>query len=107
LPRHYPLEAEVLRQYFSPDKFLIKITPVNPTYRAMQNNLTSHIDAHSPDPRDQVVESLHRAGYEVIISIGNVEENQVGSNCGQYLRAHMNANQKLGDGYTYPLFPNT
>jgi 23S rRNA (adenine2503-C2)-methyltransferase len=104
LARHYPLEAEALRQVFNPEKFLIKITPVNPTYRAMENNLVSHVDAHAPDPRDQVVESLRLMGYDVILSIGNVEENQVGSNCGQYLRTHMNASQKLGDGYSYPLF---
>jgi 23S rRNA (adenine2503-C2)-methyltransferase len=103
LARHAPLEAAILKEYFSPQMFLIKITPVNPTYRAVENNLASHIDAHTPDPRDQIVESLRLMGYEVIISIGNVEENQVGSNCGQYLRTHLNAREKMGDGYNYPL----
>jgi 23S rRNA (adenine2503-C2)-methyltransferase len=103
LARHAPLEADVLKAFFSPEKFLIKITPVNPTYRAVENHLTSHLDAHTPDPRDQMVEALRWMGYEVIISIGNVEENQVGSNCGQYLRTHLNAREKMGDGYNYPL----
>lgn len=106
LAHHAPLEAVVLQKYFSPDKFLIKITPVNPTYRAAKNNLVSHIDAHTPDKRDKVVESLRSAGYEVILSIGDVEENQVGSNCGQYLQAHLNASEKISDGYTYPLLPH-
>lgn len=100
---HAPLEADVLKEYFSPQKFLIKITPINPTYRAVKNHLTSRIDAHTPDARDQVVDMLRSAGYEVILSIGNVEENQVGSNCGQYLRAHLHAYEKMGDSYTYPL----
>jgi len=103
LARHAPLEADILKDFFSPEKFLIKITPVNPTYRAVENNLTSHLDAHTLDPRDQIVESLRLMGYEVIISIGNIEENQVGSNCGQYLRAHLNAREKMGDGYNYPI----
>jgi 23S rRNA (adenine2503-C2)-methyltransferase len=103
LARHARLDAGVLRQYFSPEKFLVKITPVNPTYRAVEHNLASHIDAHSLDARDQMLETLRSQGYEVIISIGNVEENLVGSNCGQYLRTHLNARERIGDGYTYPL----
>jgi 23S rRNA (adenine2503-C2)-methyltransferase len=105
LASHAPLEADVLRRYFSPEKFLVKITPLNPTYRAVENNLASHIDAHAPDNTDRTVEALRNTGYQVILSIGNVEENQVGSNCGQYLRAHLNASDKLGDGYTYSVSP--
>lgn len=103
LARHSPLDARVLKRYFAPEKYLIKITPVNPTYRAMENNLDSHIDVDGLENRDEIVEGLRSSGYDVIISIGNVEENQVGSNCGQYLRAHLNAGEKLGEGYTYPL----
>ena len=103
LARQNPLEASVLLQHFSPEKFLVKITPLNPTYRALQNNLVSYIDPGEPDPRSEIVVSLHSAGYEVIVSIGETEENQVGSNCGQYLRTHLEACQKLGAGYTYPL----
>ncbi len=103
LARQNPLEAGVLHQHFSPEKFLVKITPLNPTYRALQNNLVSYIDPGEPDPRPEIVVSLRSAGYEVIVSIGEIEENQVGSNCGQYLRTHLEACQKLGAGYTYPL----
>lgn len=98
-----PLEAGVLLEHFSPEKFLVKITPVNPTYRAAENGLVSHLDPRSPDHRDGVVEALRRAGYEVIVSIGEVEENLVGSNCGQYLRAHLEALTKLDAGYSYPV----
>jgi 23S rRNA (adenine2503-C2)-methyltransferase len=103
LARQNPLEASVLSEYFSPEKFLVKITPINPTYRALENRLVSHINPFEPERRDEVVSSLRRAGYEVIVSIGESEENQVGSNCGQYLRTHLEARQKLGTGYSYPL----
>jgi 23S rRNA (adenine2503-C2)-methyltransferase len=98
-----PLEAEALLVHFSPGKFLVKITPLNPTYRAAENGLASHVNPSNPDPRDETVEALRRAGYEVIVSIGELEENQVGSNCGQYLRAHLEAGEKLEQGYTYPV----
>lgn len=98
-----PLDADVLQRYFSPDVFLVKITPLNPTYRAMEHNLDSWIDPCRPFAHDRIVESLRSHGYEVIVSIGNLEENQVGSNCGQYLRAHLAAQQKIAGGYTYPI----
>lgn len=103
LAQRNPLEAGVLLEHFSPAKFLVKITPINPTYRASENGLASHIDPYAPDPRDEVVEALRLAGYEVIVSVGEVEENQVGSNCGQYLRTHLDACKKLDQGYTYPI----
>ncbi|MCX6037309.1 MAG: radical SAM protein [Chloroflexi bacterium] len=103
LARQNPLEAGVLRQQFSPEKFLVKITPINPTYRAAENGLASYIDPQASAQQDEIVTALRDAGYEVIVSIGEVEENQVGSNCGQYLRTHLNAEKKMDTGYTYPL----
>lgn len=103
LARHSPLDAIILREYFSPEKFLIKITPINPTYRAMEHNLVSHLVTQSRDGQDRLIEDLRAQGYDVIISIGNLEENQVGSNCGQYIYTHLMASKKIGGGYTYPL----
>lgn len=98
-----PLEPHILLEHFTPDKFLIKITPLNPTYRARENQLASYINPCQPDEPDNLVEALRQAGYEVILSIGEVEENAIGSNCGQYLRRHLNAADQLEDGYRYPL----
>ncbi len=103
LARRAPLEAGALLEYFSPEVFLVKITPLNPTYRALENNLASHLNPAAPYPGDTVVSSLRRAGYEVIVSVGEAEENQVGSNCGQYLRTHLKARNKMRAGYTYPV----
>ncbi len=103
LARNTPLDADVLLAHFSPEKYLIKITPINPTYRALENRLSSHIDPTGTDHRDKIVDTLRDAGYTVIVSIGEVEENQVGSNCGQYLRTHFAAHNKMIEGYTYPL----
>lgn len=103
LARQNPLDANTLLEHFSPEKYLVKITPLNPTYRALENGLASHINPLAADPRDEIAAALRRAGYEVIVSIGETEENQVGSNCGQYLRTHLEACQKLETGYSYPL----
>jgi 23S rRNA (adenine2503-C2)-methyltransferase len=105
LAKGMPVDAKVLASYFSPEKFLVKITPINPTHRAVENKLTSYIDAYS-DRRDyEVIDSLESSGYEVILSIGEVEENRIGSNCGQYVMQHLKAKEPPGDGfrgYDYP-----
>ena len=103
--RPAPIEADVLLDYFSPDKFLIKITPLNPTYRAQENRLSSHIDPYQSQREYAVVSTLREAGYQVIVSIGEVEENYIGSNCGQFLRRHLSNPECIQDGYTYQVQP--
>lgn len=103
LAKDMPVDPSILRSYFTPDKFLIKITPLNPTYRAMENKLSSYIDPHVEENGYQVVELLERAGYQVIVSIGETEENYIGSNCGQYIKRHLSASEHIDDGYTYSI----
>jgi 23S rRNA (adenine2503-C2)-methyltransferase len=96
-----PVDPEVLLDYFNPQIFLIKITPLNPTYRAVENNLTSYIDPLQRDAQYELVNNLQQNGYDVIVSIGEAEENYIGSNCGQYIRRHLSASNHINDGYTY------
>jgi len=37
------------------------------------------------------------------VAIGEVEENQIGSNCGQYLLKYLDERTPVVNGYTYPL----
>jgi 23S rRNA (adenine2503-C2)-methyltransferase len=103
LAKDIPVDAAVLLNHFDPEKFLIKITPLNPTYRAVENNLSSYIDPHVENNGYEIVESLRKAGYQVIVSIGEVEENLIGSNCGQYIKRHLSATQPIPGGYTYSI----
>jgi 23S rRNA (adenine2503-C2)-methyltransferase len=101
LAQKLPVDPEKLLAYFTPEKFLIKITPLNPTYRASSNSLSSYINPNRSTDQYAVVDALRKAGYEVIISIGALEENFIGSNCGQYLQRHLQSSDKLSAGYTY------
>ncbi len=96
-----PVDPVVLLQFFDPAKFLIKITPLNPTYRARENDLVSYIDPLSGEQKYEIIQALQDSGYQVILSIGETEENYIGSNCGQYLRRHLTAVEPIEDGYTY------
>ncbi|UCF07073.1 MAG: radical SAM protein [bacterium] len=94
-----PVSPEVLRRHFSPDIFILKMTPINPTFRARENGIASHIVPGRE--RYDVIEALRAQGYEVILSIGELEENHIGSNCGQYVTSHIARGECLEGGYTY------
>ena len=96
-----PVESDVMLRYFDPERYLVKITPVNPTCHAVQNGLSTHIDPYRPETGQAVAQSLTEVGYDVIVSIGEVEENAIGSNCGQYVLKYMESQKPLEDGYTY------
>ena len=95
------LDPAALSRYFDPAIFLVKITPVNPTFKASMNGLESLVtpeEKHYP-----VIDSLRDSGYEVILSIGEWEENQIGSNCGQYIRSLDETCDVPAGSYTYRL----
>jgi len=95
----YIIQPEKIKNIFDPEIFLIKVTPVNPTFKAMQNNIRSLVNpetSHYP-----VIDAFKECGYEVLLSIGEWEENKIGSNCGQYVSQMQGAaNEEM---YTYCL----
>jgi len=94
------VEAPVLRRFFHPDLFLIKATPVNPTLGARRHGLRNGLPDTGTAPA--CVDALRSAGYEVIVSIGELEENRIGSNCGQFVRRFLEKG-RAGEtaAYTY------
>jgi 23S rRNA (adenine2503-C2)-methyltransferase len=81
----YPLEPEAVSSSFSPDVFLVKLTPVNPTRSATLRGIRGSIDPHRPARAEAVAESFRNAGFETILSIGELRENSIGSNCGMFV----------------------
>ncbi len=82
------IDPDVLIRYFDPELFIIKLTPLNPTFKASGNKLHSLITPENS--HYEIIEQLEEKGYNVILSIGEWEENQIGSNCGQYVQACLN-----------------
>ena len=101
LTHNAPLDPSILLNNFNPDKFLIKTTPINPTYTAAKNGISSFIQSENKERAEKLLNELKNAGYQVIKSIGILEENNIGSNCGQYIQTHLSENKELKDGYTY------
>ena len=103
LSKHSLIDSNILLKYFNPEIFLIKLTPVNPTYNSIKNNISSIIPQREGS---ELVESLQTAGYEVIVSIGEYEENYIGSNCGQFITTYNKSQDKIEGAYTYELQKN-
>lgn len=85
LQRGVPFEPARLVGVFPPERFLLKITPVNPTRSSLENGIEGAVDAANPENNQWITERCRNAGYAHILSIGELAENRVGSNCGMYL----------------------
>lgn len=81
----YPVEPQKVREHFEPNKFIIKLTPINPTHKVEENSLVSYIDPERPVSGQELVDTFKQYGYDTILSIGELEENQIGSNCGEFV----------------------
>ncbi|MGB9824874.1 MAG: radical SAM protein [Candidatus Hydrothermia bacterium] len=98
ISKRIPLDAECVREFFDPKYFIIKLTPVNPTFSALNNNLCESDE----ETIHLVAKQFKKLGYDVVVSIGNYEENKIGSNCGMYLRK---ITQRISNqiSYNYPV----
>jgi len=95
-----PVDSDVLRAYFDPARFIIKMTPLNPTYAAKNHGLLSQAEPGLASAGwTELVHSLHQSGFDVIESIGEYEENRIGSNCGQYVTRYIMSRSGLEGGY--------
>jgi 23S rRNA (adenine2503-C2)-methyltransferase len=79
-----PLDPDRLLEVYDPMKFFIKITPINPTEKAKAHSLQSMIDPDTGEFAKQKIRAIEDKGFDVLLSIGELEENHIGSNCGQH-----------------------
>lgn len=81
-----PIDVDRIARLFDPGNFIIKLTPLNPTYRARYHNVRPGFDPERPETAAALVSKFEENGFEVILSIGELEENRIGSNCGMYVQ---------------------
>jgi len=97
--RAVPLDPIALLPYFDPEHFLIKITPLNPTLKAQQSGMRSRLEPSDPSQGEEIVKRFNDSGYKVILSLGEWEENAIGSNCGQYVTRVEENHARVRGGY--------
>jgi 23S rRNA (adenine2503-C2)-methyltransferase len=79
-------DPEVIEKYFEPDCFAIKLTPINPTFRGNQAGLKTILRSEKEDILQRATAGLMDRNFELVISIGDGREDEIGSNCGQAVR---------------------
>lgn len=85
--RGLPLEPRHLLRWFEPARYLVKLTPINPTAAARRAGLEGRVDPMDPAGSEALADGFRAVGYDALVSIGDLEENRIGSNCGMAVRA--------------------
>jgi 23S rRNA (adenine2503-C2)-methyltransferase len=93
------IEPAKIAEYFSPNKYLIKLTPVNPTNKAIMYKLNSYITEQNKHDLE-LARRFRNLGFTTIVSIGEWEENQIGSNCGQLASEFREGKMQIKENYT-------
>ena len=81
----YPVDARVIADIFNPEKYIIKLTPVNPTNSSKKAGLKGIIIPGKKESWETLKKNFTSSGFDVIVSIGEQQENKIGSNCGMYV----------------------
>ncbi|MFO7991340.1 MAG: radical SAM protein [Thermoplasmata archaeon] len=87
-----PIDVGILSDIFDKRYFAVKITPMNPTRQAEKNKLINVFSEGETD-RYPVIKELGGEGFDVYLSIGELRENEIKSNCGQVLLAYIDPSE--------------
>lgn len=84
---NWEINASVLKKYFSPDDYIVKITPMHKTKTAIQNNIKTDGDYTTIYPYKKIEEDLKNEGYDVLVFIASHEEDTSRITCGNAILA--------------------
>ena len=106
LAQGVPFDPAVIQDRFDPAVFAVKLTPVNPTVRG--RGFRTVLRGNEADDLARAIEALRLAGLDVVVSVGDAREDQVGSNCGQaVLRLSQAASQEHRESRSQHALPST
>ena len=83
----YEIDGGVLLKYFDPDDYIIKLTPMHKTTEATKNNIKTIGDYTEYHPYKDVEQSLTKLGYDVLVFIASIEEDESRITCGNAILA--------------------
>lgn len=78
----WTIDPNILLQYFSPDKYIIKLTPMHKTNTAIENDIKTEGDYTTMYPYKKDEEALKDAGYDVLVFIASEYEDLGRITCG-------------------------
>lgn len=88
----WTIDAAVLRTYFDPERFIVKLTPMHETATAQRFGHETHGDYVNPKSYQAVAARLRDVGFEVLVFIASRDEDHGMITCGNAVLA----SQKTG-----------
>jgi 23S rRNA (adenine2503-C2)-methyltransferase len=85
--------AEIISTLFDPKVFAVKITPINPTTRGIASGFRTVLRSEQDWMISATLEELAQRGFDVVVSVGDGNEDRIGSNCGQSVRIERSIQQ--------------
>jgi len=82
LADHYEINAEKLIKWFNPNKFMVKITPLHLTNNCKENSIETTGGYNYFTPYKKAEESLKKYGFDVLVFIPSIEEDESRITCG-------------------------
>jgi len=83
LAKGVEVDPDVIEDRFPREKFIVKLTPVNPTETAVKNGYETILSEACPGNARDLVRAIDQRGFDCVVSIGDGREIEIGSNCGQ------------------------
>lgn len=83
----WEIRADVLRQYFEPERFIVKLTPMHKTASSEKFGHETTGDYVSPEPYKKTEQELRDAGFDVLVFIASEDEDHGMITCGNALLA--------------------
>lgn len=81
----WEIDPDILLRYFDPEHYIIKLTPMHKTERALDNNIKTAGDYTDFYPYREHEENLKNAGYDVLVFIASEYEDLGRITCGNAL----------------------
>jgi 23S rRNA (adenine2503-C2)-methyltransferase len=83
----YTIDPAVLKKYFDPDDYIIKLTPMHKTMKALKNDIKTIGNYTEYHPYQEDEARLKDAGYDVLVFIASEEEDLGRITCGNAILA--------------------
>ena len=82
------IDAKVLRRLFDPSKFMVKITPMHETRACVKAGLLTSEGYSAYAPYQDVEEAVKAAGFDVLVFIPSLDEDESRITCGNAILAY-------------------
>jgi 23S rRNA (adenine2503-C2)-methyltransferase len=78
----YTVDPDVLLRWFSPEWYVVKLTPMHKTSTAVEAGIETCGDYTRPEPYMELEDSLRKVGYDVLVFIASHDEDASRITCG-------------------------